>query len=75
MVRSRFSENKRYASTDPAVTVEAAVEDQNVQALMAYIDRYGANQTNIVPIKTEERIQMVRLDDIIMADVQEYAAC
>jgi hypothetical protein len=35
MVRSRFSENKRYASTDPAVTVEAAVEDQNVQALMA----------------------------------------
>lgn len=71
MVRSRFSENKRYASTDPAVTVEAAVEDQNVQALMAYIDRYGANQTNIVPIKTEERIQMVRLDDIIMADVQD----
>ncbi|MCI1891482.1 MAG: LytTR family transcriptional regulator DNA-binding domain-containing protein [Schleiferilactobacillus harbinensis] len=73
MVRSRFLENKQYPPTDPAVTVEAAKQDQNVQALMAYIDRYGANQLGIVPVKTDDRIQMVRIEDIIMADVQDTA--
>lgn len=63
--------NPQYPTSDPAVTVEAAAQDAAVQSLMAYIDRYGAAQLGIIPVKTADRIQMVQAALIIMVDVAD----
>ncbi|BDZ30290.1 LytTR family DNA-binding domain-containing protein [Lactiplantibacillus sp. WILCCON 0030] len=69
MVYSRFEENPHIATDDPIVIVQAAAQDSQIQALMSYINRYQAANPTILPVKSEDRILMIRPGEIILADL------
>ncbi|MFC6202830.1 LytTR family DNA-binding domain-containing protein [Lactiplantibacillus nangangensis] len=71
MVNSRFEENSHIAPDNPIVIVQAATQDSQIQALMSYIDRYQAANPTIVPVKSEDKILMIRPGTIILADLVE----
>lgn len=69
MVNSRFEENSRLTADNPIVIVQAAVQDNQIQALMNYIDRYQEINPTILPVKSEDKILMIHPDTIILADL------
>ncbi|MDB7776051.1 hypothetical protein PND37_14075 [Lactiplantibacillus plantarum] len=70
MVQSQFIQDEQVAATQPEVLVKAPVLNQPVRVLMTYIDQFETGQPAILPVKTTEQLMMVKIIDIILADVQ-----
>lgn len=70
MVQSQFVQDEQVAVTQPQVLVKAPVLSKSIQSLMTYIDRFQTEQPAILPVKTAEQLIMVKVVDIMMADVQ-----
>ena len=70
MVHSQFVQDEQVAVTQPEVLVKARALNQPVQALMTYIDQFETEQPTILPVRTAAQLMMVKIVDIILADVQ-----
>ncbi|EJE99326.1 LytTR family DNA-binding domain-containing protein [Liquorilactobacillus mali] len=53
------------------VVVKASRQSDETSTLMEYIKRAGQESSKIVPVKTADRIIIVKVEDIILADVQK----
>ena len=53
------------------VIVKANRLTNNVKSLMAYINQFDQKPHRILPIKTNDSIIIVKVDDIILVDVQK----
>lgn len=71
MVHSQFERDEQLAPSQIEVLVKASQLGEPVQALMLYIDQFQTAHPTIIPLKTSERLMMVKTADIIMADVQQ----
>ena len=71
MIHSRFEQQATIPATDPEVVVRAASQEAEISALMAYIDHFDQSQPAILPVKTSDRLMMVKTADIILADIQQ----
>lgn len=71
MVHSLFEKNPAYTTTDPQVVVQAAEQDAQVQALMDYVTAFQQEQPAIIPVKSVDRLEMVKTASIILADIQD----
>jgi DNA-binding LytR/AlgR family response regulator len=71
MLQSRFEEHQEIPTDAPVVLVQAASKDRRIEQLLAYLDHYNAPAPAIIPVKSDDRIMMIRPDTIILADVVE----
>lgn len=71
MIHSRFEQQSDISVTDPEVVVKAASQEADILTLMAYIDHFDQSQPAILPVKTSDRLMMVKTADIILADIQQ----
>jgi len=69
-VRHKFEQNPDIDPADPLVVVQAAAEGPETAAISAYLDNYQTSRTGIIPVKTPDRLVMVKTATIILADVQ-----
>jgi len=69
-VQHRFEQQAEIDPSDPLVVVQAASQTGAVPELMAYLDRYQATQPGMIPVKTPERLVMVKVATIILVDIQ-----
>ncbi|WP_143463084.1 LytTR family DNA-binding domain-containing protein [Levilactobacillus enshiensis] len=69
-MRHKFEQNAEIDADDPLVVVQAAENSATVAAILAYLDKYQAPHTGIIPVKTPDRLVMVKTAAIILADVQ-----
>ncbi|EHJ52915.1 LytTR family DNA-binding domain-containing protein [Streptococcus macacae] len=71
MVKSQFEQDSQIPADFPFVLVKAAEKTAAVQQLLDYIDNYQMLSSNAIPIKTMDKIVMLKLDDIVLADVNQ----
>ncbi|MFC6261284.1 LytTR family DNA-binding domain-containing protein [Levilactobacillus fujinensis] len=69
-MRHKFEQNSDIDSADPLVIVQAAAESPETTAILAYLDNYQTGHAGIIPVKTPDRLVMVKTATIILADVQ-----
>lgn len=63
-----FQEDKECLELD--VLVRKAAYDKEVEQLLAYLGQFGLTTPEVIPIKTSDRIQMIKLADLIAVDVE-----
>ncbi|WP_407887793.1 LytTR family DNA-binding domain-containing protein [Levilactobacillus sp. N40-8-2] len=69
-MHQRFEQHSEIPSTDPLVIIQAADQAGQVTALQDYLDHFQVRQPGIIPIKTPDRLVMVKTTTIILAEVQ-----
>lgn len=52
------------------VVVRKSSYDEEVQAVLAYLSQFGQVSPDIVPVKTADRIQMLRVAELIAVEVE-----
>ena len=65
----RFEEDKALSQDQIDVLVSSQDLSPNVQRLMDYISLYQAESPSILPIKTADRIEMLKVEDLVSIDV------
>ena len=64
-----FQADKHLESGELEVVVKSKAHTPEVQALLNYLHRYKSENLDIIPLKTSDRIEMVKVSDIILVDV------
>ena len=71
MVESQFEQDSQISTDSPLVLVKAAEKTSAIQQLLDYISNYQMISSNSIPIKSMDKIMMLKLDDIILVDVNQ----
>lgn len=71
MVESQFEQDSQISTDSPLVLVKAAEKTSTIQQLLDYISNYQMISSNSIPIKSMDKIMMLKLDDIILVDVNQ----
>lgn len=66
----RFEEDKSLKADAIDVLVTSQLLSPTVQQLMDYIGHYQLEAPAILPIKTSDRIEMLKVDDLVSIDVE-----
>lgn len=66
----RFEENKALALDEVQVLVQSPEKNKEVQELLDYLSVFGQEEVTVLPIKTNDRIEMLRVEDLVYADVE-----
>ena len=66
----RFEEDKALSQDQIDVLVSSQDLSPKVQRLMDYISLYQAETPLILPIKTADRIEMLKVEDLVFVDVE-----
>lgn len=66
----RFEEDKALSQDQIDVLVSSQDLSPKVQRLMDYISLYQAETPSMVPIKTADRIEMLKVEDLVSVDVE-----
>lgn len=53
------------------VVVRASSQNDKARTLIEYVKRFKQESSKIVPVKTVDRIVIIKVEDIILADVQK----
>lgn len=70
-MRKEFKVNNQISASHPLVTIQAESLTDEAKAISDYLDRFGQLQVSTVPIKSDDQILMIKIDQIIMADIQQ----
>ncbi|MGT2636375.1 LytTR family DNA-binding domain-containing protein [Streptococcus ratti] len=71
MVKSQFELDSQIPAHTPLVLVKAAEKTDDIQRLLDYINNYQLTASTVVPIKSMDKIIMLKLSEIILADVSQ----
>ncbi|MGT2949422.1 LytTR family DNA-binding domain-containing protein [Streptococcus devriesei] len=71
MVKSQFELDSQIPVHTPLVLVRAAEKTDDIQRLLDYIDNYQLPASSAIPIKSMDKIIMLKLSEIILADVSQ----
>lgn len=69
-MRYQYKSDPTIDPLDPLVEVRASEASGAVPDILAYLARYQRTQPVIIPVKTTERLVMVKTATIILADIQ-----
>ncbi|OFK61798.1 transcriptional regulator [Globicatella sp. HMSC072A10] len=70
-MRKEFKVNNQISASHPLVTIQAESLTDEAKAISDYLDRFGQLQVSTIPIKSDDQILMIKIDQIIMADIQQ----
>lgn len=70
-MQTRFEEDKQISSSDPLVVVKAAQLADEAKNIMAYLNQYKAGPSGVLPIKSDDKLVMLKTEDIILADINQ----
>ncbi|MFC6206929.1 LytTR family DNA-binding domain-containing protein [Levilactobacillus tongjiangensis] len=67
----KFEQNAAIDPTDPLVVVQAATQSPETTAILDYLDNYQTPHAGLIPVKTPDRLLLVKTATIILADIQQ----
>ena len=70
-MQTRFEEDKQISSLDPPVVVKADQLADEAKDIMAYLDQYKVGPSGVLPIKSDDKLVMLKTEDIILADINQ----
>ena len=61
--------NPTIPSNNPLVVIQADELEAEAKEIFEYLHQYKSFYVNAIPIKTDDKIVMVKTDQIILADI------
>lgn len=65
-----FEEKENLKLDEVQVLVQSQKRTNEVQEILDYLGAYDQSEVTVLPIKTSDRIEMLKVDDLIYADVE-----
>ena len=68
-MQTRFEEDAQISSQDPLVVVKADQLVGEAKAVLDYLENFKAGPSGVLPIKSDDKLVMLKTEDIILADI------
>ncbi|WP_297816002.1 LytTR family DNA-binding domain-containing protein [uncultured Lactobacillus sp.] len=69
-MKIKFQKDSSLELDEIEVEVRALEENTTVKKLINYVNKFGKRNRSLLPIKTEDRIATIKVDDVIKIEVQ-----
>ena len=70
-LQTRFEEDSQISSQDPLVVVKADQLVGEAKAVLDYLENFKAGASGVLPIKSDDKLVMLKIEDIILADISQ----
>lgn len=70
-LQTRFEEDAQISSQDPLVVVKADQLAGEAKTVLDYLEHYKAGPSGVLPIKSDDKLVMLKTEDIILADINQ----
>ena len=70
-MQTKFTMDSTIPSNDPLVMIKADRLEDEAKEIFEYVHRYKSSYNNVIPIKTDDKIVMLKTDQIILADINQ----
>ena len=70
-LQTRFEEDAQISSQDPLVVVRADQLAGEAKIILDYLEHYKAGPSGVLPIKSDDKLVMLKTEDIILADISQ----
>ena len=70
-MQTKFTMDPTIPSNDPLVMIKADRLEDEAKEIFEYVHRYKSSYNNVIPIKTDDKIVMLKTDQIILADISQ----
>lgn len=70
-MQTRFEEDAQISSQDPLVIVRADQLAGEAKTVLDYLEHYKAGPSGVLPIKSDDKLVMLKTEDIVLADINQ----
>ena len=70
-MKIRFEEKSDISTKDPCVVIQAERLSDQAREVMDYLEQFSVVNQVVIPIKTDDYLVMVKIDDIILAEIDK----
>ena len=70
-LQTRFEEDAQISSQDPLVVVRADQLAGEAKVVLDYLENFKAGPSGVLPIKSDDKLVMLKTEDIILADINQ----
>lgn len=70
-MKLRFEEKSGISTKDPCVLIQAERLSDQAREVMDYLEHFSVVNQVVIPIKTDDHLVMVKIDDIILAEIDK----
>ena len=70
-MKLRFEEKSDISTNDPCVVIQAEQLSDQAREVMDYLEQFSVVNQVVIPIKTDDHLVMVKIDDIILAEIDK----
>ena len=70
-MQAKFETDPTISSKDPLVVVKADQLAAEAKAILDYLEQYRAGPSGVLPIKSDDKLIMLKTEDIILADINQ----
>ena len=70
-MKLRFEEKSDISAKDPCVVIQAERLSDQAREVMDYLEQFSVVNQVVIPIKTDDHLVMVKIDDIILECVND----
>ena len=70
-MKIRFEATPEFPAQDPQVLVQAEELTGQARQVMDYLENFSVTNQSVIPIKTDDHLVMVKIDEIILVDVEQ----
>lgn len=70
-MKIRFEEKQDIPENNPRVVIQAKQLSDQAREVMEYLEQFSTVNQVVIPIKTDDHLIMVKIDDIILAEIDK----
>ena len=70
-MKIRFEMKAEFSEKDPHIVIQAAQLTDQAREVMDYLEQFSTVNQVVIPIRTDDQLVMVKIEEIIMADIDK----
>ena len=70
-MKIRFEMKTEFSEKDPHIVIQAAQLTDQAKEVMEYLEQFSTTNQVAIPIRTDDYLVMVKIEDLILADIDK----
>ncbi len=70
-MKIHFEITPKFSEKDPHILIQAAQLTDQAREVMDYLEQFSTVNQVVIPIRTDDQLVMVKIEEIIMADIDK----
>ena len=70
-MKIHFEMTPEFSEKDPHILIQAAQLTDQAREVMDYLEQFSTVNQVVIPIRTDDKLVMVKIEEIIMADIDK----